>query len=255
MDVLLITSLVASFFAGVAALFAPCCITVLLPSYIGSIFSQRKMVLGMTGVFSLGLLSVFLPIGLGAAYLGKLFTVYHDQIYILGALFLLGLGIWLLLGKSFSLPWHATLAPSDKLTIASIFGLGVFSGFATSCCAPVLAGLVALSVLPGSLLWGGLYAAFYVLGMAAPLFALAWVLDRTRFTQKFFLMRKTLSYTLAGQKVEVTAASLLAGVIFLLMGALIFYLALTGNLRLEGDYKITINAWVAWMVEKLGGAR
>lgn len=233
MPTLALASFAASFFAGVAALFAPCCITVLLPSYIGSVFSQRRAVLGMTGVFSLGLLAVFLPIGLGAAFLGKVFNAYHDQIYILGALFLLFLGLAVFAGKSFSLPWHSGVKNPDRLTVASIFGLGVFSGFATSCCAPVLAGVITLSVLPASLLLGGLYAVAYVLGMVAPLFFLAWVLDRTQFTKRFFLMRKSLSYSLLGQKVQITYANLLTAVIFVFMGILILYLTFTGQLVME----------------------
>ena len=38
METLIIASLVTAFIAGTAALFAPCCITVLLPAYLGSIF-------------------------------------------------------------------------------------------------------------------------------------------------------------------------------------------------------------------------
>lgn len=251
MGILTISSIVASFFAGVAALFAPCCITVLLPSYIGSIFSQRRMVLGMTGVFSLGLLAVFLPIGLGAGFLGQLFSFYHDQIYILGGLFLLFLGIMVFLGRSFSLPWHGSLTPGSKFTLVSIFTLGVFSGFATSCCAPVLAGVVALSVLPGSMLLGGLYAVSYVLGMVVPLFFLAWVMERTRFTERFWIMRKTVSYTLLGEKISITAANLLTAVIFVGMGLLILWLTFTGNLQISMGYKGPIDAVRAWILERL----
>src|SRR3989344_2347675 len=73
-------SLITAFIAGIAALFAPCCITVLLPSYLGSIFREKRKVFLMTFVFFLGLLAVFLPLGMGAAGLGKLFSRYHDQI-------------------------------------------------------------------------------------------------------------------------------------------------------------------------------
>lgn len=251
MDVLLVASIVASFFAGIAALFAPCCITVLLPSYIGSIFSQRRMVIGMTGVFSLGLLAVFLPIGLGAGFLGQLFGIYHDQIYALGGLFLLSLGIMIFLGKGFSLPWHTGLAPGNKFTIASIFALGVFSGFATSCCAPVLAGVVTLSVLPGSMFLGGLYAVSYVLGMVVPLFFLAWVMERTRFTERFWIMRKAISYSLFGRKISITAANLLTAIIFIGMGILILFLAFTGNLQIEMGYKGPVDTVRAWILERL----
>lgn len=251
MGILTISSVIASFFAGIAALFAPCCITVLLPSYIGSIFSQRRMVLGMTGVFSLGLLAVFLPIGLGAGFLGQLFSIYHDQIYILGALFLLFLGTMVFLGSGFSLPWHTSVRAGGTFTFFSIFTLGVFSGFATSCCAPVLAGIVTLSVLPGSMLLGGLYAVSYVLGMVAPLFFLAWVLERTRFTQQFWIMRKAVSYTLFGKKISITAANLLTAIIFVGMGILILWLAFTGNLQVSMGYREPVDAVRAWILERL----
>lgn len=73
MDALTNTSIVAAFIAGVAALFAPCCITVLLPSYLGSIFKERYKVVLMTFIFFLGILTVFLPIrswrgGIGAIF-------------------------------------------------------------------------------------------------------------------------------------------------------------------------------------------
>ncbi|KKT78169.1 MAG: Cytochrome c biogenesis protein transmembrane region, partial [Candidatus Giovannonibacteria bacterium GW2011_GWC2_44_8] len=79
METLIIASLITAFIAGIAALFAPCCITVLLPSYLGSIFREKRKVFLMTFVFFLGLLAVFLPLGMGAAGLGKLFSRYHDQ--------------------------------------------------------------------------------------------------------------------------------------------------------------------------------
>ena len=46
--VLVMASLVTAFIAGVAALFAPCCITVLLPAYLGSIFRQKATIMLMT---------------------------------------------------------------------------------------------------------------------------------------------------------------------------------------------------------------
>ena len=38
-------SLTASFFAGMLALFAPCCITFLFPAYLGTIFKEGKKVI------------------------------------------------------------------------------------------------------------------------------------------------------------------------------------------------------------------
>src|SRR3990170_8498448 len=102
MELLLSASIIATFIAGVAALFAPCCITVLLPSYFASIFREKRKVFLMTFIFFLGILAVFLPIGLGAATLGKFFSQYHNIIFGIGGTFLAILGIILLTGIHFS---------------------------------------------------------------------------------------------------------------------------------------------------------
>ena len=180
MEVLIGTSLVVAFIAGVAALFAPCCITVLLPSYLGSVFRQKRTVVLMTFVFFLGLLVVFLPLGFGVASLGQLFSAYHNTIFVFGAIFLLLLGLSILLGIHFSLPFSTSHSAKVK-GAGSVFVLGIFSGAATLCCAPVLAGVIALSVLPGSLFWGGMYALAYVLGMVVPLLIIAFFVDTTNF--------------------------------------------------------------------------
>ena len=54
METLVTTSLIAAFVAGVAALFAPCCISVLLPSYLGNIFKEKYKIYSMTFVFFFG---------------------------------------------------------------------------------------------------------------------------------------------------------------------------------------------------------
>ena len=89
MDLLVSTSMVSAFIAGIAALFAPCCITVLLPSYLGSIFRERSKVFLMTFIFFLGILVVFLPLGLGSAVFGQLLSRYHTFIFAVGGTVLL----------------------------------------------------------------------------------------------------------------------------------------------------------------------
>jgi len=245
MEILIVTSLIVAFIAGIAALFAPCCITVLLPAYLGSIFRQKRTVLLMTFVFFLGLLTVFLPLGLGVAGLGQLFSQYHNVIFTLGGLFLLLLGISILLGIHFSLPFSINY--TNKVTGAgSVFILGIFSGFATLCCAPVLAGVIALSALPGSVFWGGMYSLVYVLGMVLPLFIIAFFVDKTNVTEKLVIFKKRISYLFFGKKINITIANVVSGITFLLMGILILYLAKTNQLAMGGgEYQITINIYMA----------
>src|SRR3989338_4108409 len=231
---LIIASLITAYLAGIAALFAPCCITVLLPTYLSSIFRQKRTVVAMTLIFFLGLLAVFLPLGLGFAGIGALFSKNHDWIFIIGGTFLLLLGASILLGFHFSIPF--TKHSKTKITGAgSVFILGIFSALATLCCAPVLAGVLALSILPGSLFWGGMYALMYVAGMTVPLLLIAFFIDKFDFTKKFKKLSKGISYKIAGKEVNVTLAESISGAMFLLLGILILYLAYAGKIAMENS--------------------
>lgn len=243
-------SFIASFFAGVAALFAPCCITVLLPTYFASIFKEKGLIFFMTFIYFLGVLAVFLPLGLGATFISQIFSLYHNTIFFIGGVFLIFLGLTMLLGKQFSLPF--TVHPSLKnYNIPSVFTLGVFSGIATTCCAPVLAGVLTLAVLPGSVILGGVYTLAYVLGMVVPLFIIALTLDKFNFTQKFFGFRKATSYTLFGQKIRLTFANLFSGLVFLIFGIIILYLERTNQLLSHASYQVTVNLYLTRFVRFL----
>lgn len=253
MELLLSASIIAAFIAGVAALFAPCCITVLLPAYFASIFRERYKVFLMTFIFFLGILAVFLPIGLGAAALGQLFSKYHNTIFGVGGIFLIALGFILLSGKHFSLPFRVN--PSLKKHNAfSVFILGIFSGIATTCCAPVLAGVLALAALPGSIAWGGIYTLSYVFGMVAPLFLLSLFMDKTGLTQKLSkTFQKPIEYSLGGKKFSITVSEAVSGIIFLAMGTLILYLAITNKLYIHSEYQVSINIFLTKVLDSVGG--
>lgn len=240
--------MIAAFIAGVAALFAPCCVTVLLPSYLASVFKERTTVFFMTFIFFLGLLTIFLPIGLGAVFLTQLFSTYHNVIFALGGVFLIFLGAFLLLGQQFSLPFsvHPELKRADA---GSVFTLGVFSGIATTCCAPVLAGVLTLAVLPGSFLLGGVYTLAFVLGMVAPLFILGAMLDKSKFTEKFFAFRRSVRYELFGRKISLTLSNLFSGTMFLILGIIILTLVRTNSLTSHATYQVSINIYLTKFIQ------
>ncbi|MBI2650863.1 hypothetical protein HYX01_00120 [Candidatus Woesearchaeota archaeon] len=248
---LIIASLVTAFIAGIAALFAPCCITVLLPAYFGSIFRQKRTVMLMTFVFFMGLLAVFLPLGIGLASLGALFSKYHNLLFALGGIFLLLLGASILLGIHFSLPFSHSKQRMKVEGASSVFVLGIFSAFATLCCAPVLAGVLALSILPGSIFWGGMYALMYVLGIIFPLFILAYFMDKSDLSNKLNFFKKPISYSIAKKKIEISIAELASGIIFLFMGMFILYLAKAGKLAMSSDYQLNVNIFMANMTASI----
>ena len=251
METLVGTSLIAAFVAGVAALFAPCCITVLLPSYLGNIFREKYKIFFMTFVFFLGVATVFLPIGLGASFLAQAFSKYHNIIFSVGGIFLLILGITMLLGKKFSTP--TSVRDGMKKHVSSIYVLGIFSAIATTCCAPVLAGVLTLSMASGTIAWGLLYTLAYVIGMTLPLFIIAAFLDKFNLTEKFTGIKKTIPMKIGSFSWQITISELISGLIFLLMGGYITYLAFSSKLFVHSDYQLEMNIWNAKFLGAING--
>ena len=251
METLVGTSLIAAFVAGVAALFAPCCITVLLPSYLGNIFKEKYKIFFMTFVFFLGVLTVFLPIGLGASFLAQAFSEYHNIIFTVGGIFLIVLGLTMLFGKKFTTP--TSVRDGMKRHVSSIYVLGIFSAIATTCCAPVLAGVLTLGVASGTIVWGALYTLAYVVGMTLPLFIIAAFLDKANLTERFTNARKTVAMRIGGFSWRITVSELISGLIFLLMGGYITYLAFSNKLFTHSSYQLEMNLWNAKFLGAING--
>lgn len=240
MDIVSTASLITAFLAGIAALFAPCCIGVLLPSYLASVFKTRTKIFLMTFVYYLGLLTVFLPLGLGMAGLGVLFSRYHAAFFTIGGLFMLVLGLFLVLGKSYMLPMHIKPELKDH-DFGSLYVLGIFSGVATSCCAPVLAGVLALSALPGSWVLGPIYALVFVTGLVLPLFITAVFIDRTNVATRLMSLRRRITYPLFGKRISVNLSHLISGLLFMAVGMFILIYERANPDAASSMYQLKIN--------------
>lgn len=243
MNPLVGTSLIAAFVAGVAALFAPCCIGVLLPSYLANIFKEKYKIFFMTFVFFLGMLTIFLPIGLGASFLAQLFSSYHNVIFTVGGIFLIILGLSMLFGKKFMAP--TAIRDSFKKYVTSVYLLGVFSAIATTCCAPVLAGVMTLSIASGTILWGVIFTLAYVVGMTLPLFVIALFLDKYNLTERITKARRAMNLSFLGYEWKVTPSDLISSLIFLGMGGYITFLAFNNKLFSHSDYQLDMNIYSA----------
>lgn len=167
-------SLTASFLAGVLALFAPCCITFLFPSYIATIFKEQKKVMYYTLIFALGLAFVLVPIALGIRSAIFFLDAYHTQIYYLGALVMILMGV-MTLKPILHLPqiFHVSGLHNKKVNTGSVFALGLMSGLTSACCAPVLFAAVTLTSLSPSLIQALIVSLAYVLGIVMPLFVMS----------------------------------------------------------------------------------
>jgi len=225
-------SLLAAFIAGMVALFAPCCVTFLLPAYFANVFKEKKRVLLMTFIYSLGIFTVMLPVVLGARALSQLFFNLHDQTYIIGGLFLILVGFIALLGLKLPMPKISTTRQAgDPL---STYILGIFSGITSACCAPVLVGVIAMSSLSPTIFLSLLVGFFYVLGMVTPLYFASLFIDKGNFLANPIFRRSLFSAKFAGKTYPVTLSNLVSFIMFVGLGLLLIFLSLTGRLSMEG---------------------
>ncbi|MBI5553756.1 MAG: cytochrome c biogenesis protein CcdA [Candidatus Diapherotrites archaeon] len=231
-------SVLAAFLSGAVAFFAPCCITFLLPAYFAFALKEKKQILKMTLVFMLGLATVLLPIGLGLAGLGQLATQFHTEIFIAGGLFMLLLGIFTLAGRTLAMPFKPKTPSMEKMDILTVYQLGLFSGFASSCCLPVLAGVLTLSLISASFIQAFFLGWAYVLGMVIPLVLLALFWEKFNLAESPFIKGKTFSLNLFGKRMEMHSTSLLSGSILTIIGLFTLAAAFTNQITAASSEQI-----------------
>ena len=236
--VLLGGSLAAAFAAGMVAFFAPCCAGVMMPAYLAAIGGgQRFRVARLTAVYVLGVSVVVLPITLGAATLSSYISRWHPQMFTIGGLMMIGVAVVLWRGSMLPVS-----VPQPRLTgsTMSVFGLGAFSGAATACCAPVLAGAIALSATSGTVLGGLLLGIAYVAGMMAPLIPIALIYGQA----KDKVRDPKLELRIGSHSKRIGAVRLAGVILFSAFGLLFIALALTGNSDTAPGFQRTIGVWV-----------
>lgn len=219
-------SVVAAIVAGAIALFAPCCISFMLPAYFASAFQNRRLLVAMTFLFAAGVATVILPIALGASLLRWVFTEWHALLYTVGGIILLIFALYTLLGGQIHLPTPGRRA-GGRTGPLGIYTLGVFSGMTSSCCAPVLAGVIALSsVAPSFAIALGLGTA-YVFGMVAPLFAISLLWERYEARVRALVQPRTFSWRIGRIHRTVNSTQLASGTLLLLLGTAMLWIGLT----------------------------
>jgi len=216
-----------SFIAGIVALLAPCCVSVMLPAYFASGLRHRRQIVGMTFVFAAGVGTVILPIALGASAVSGLLQSRHTPIFATGGALMILAGLATLAGRAPAVPMPFS-APLARPGTSGVWLLGVFSGAATACCAPVLAGVAGLAGAAGSFPLALTVGVAYVFGMVAPLALLALVWDLRDWGAALAPGRRTLSMSLGDRRVHLPLVNALAGGLLLVMGALTIASAVRG---------------------------
>jgi len=248
-------SIIAAFFAGAIALFSPCCVVFLLPAYLATAVKNRRWrLLPLTLIFAAGIAVVLLPVMLGVGVLSNTLQRWHTPLYYLGGVLLLTFAVLSVLGRSWHLPSFVRSPDLERGgDTGGIFALGVFSGVASSCCAPVLAGVMTLSALSSSLLGSLALGLAYVFGMSFPLFLTALFWDRYKLGEKRFLQAKPVSLSVAGRTIATNTMNLVAAAAFGIMGFIVLVLAANGNTTATPGFQRAIGRWLTSALIRVEG--
>jgi len=246
------SSLIAAFLGGILALFAPCCVVSLMPTFVATALRQGRLRLPLTTlVFAAGVGAVLLPVVWGVGALGHIFASYHRLAYGLVGIVLLALGLASIVGRAPAIPMPSLpFRSSAHGSVGSTFLLGAVSGVVSSCCAPVLVGVIALSALSASPIGGLGLGVAYVFGMVFPLFvaALAWERWNLGERLKSRLFRRETVLVLGH---PVLWTDLTAGGIFVVMAAMALTIAATGQSTITPDFLVE---WTRWSSGVAGAA-
>ncbi|HBE90538.1 MAG: hypothetical protein A3E37_05695 [Candidatus Andersenbacteria bacterium RIFCSPHIGHO2_12_FULL_46_9] len=245
-DVFYQVSLLAAFVAGLVALFAPCCISYLLPAYLGNVFKEKRKILLMTGVYSTGIFTVMLPIVLGAKVLASFFFRWHTETYIVGGSIMMAAAILSLVGVKLPMP-HLPAKAGGEMDWLSTYVLGLTAGITAACCAPVLIGVLALSSLSPSLWHAFLVGLAFVAGMVAPLYIAGLVIKRVHLLEKPIFNKRIFSINLDGRYYPVFITNLVSAIMFFSLGLITLGLAITGRLSMPTGPAQIVND-TAWLV-------
>ncbi len=247
--VVFVASLLVAFVAGMVALAMPCCFTVLLPSYIAKSFTTVRSRLQMTAVFGSGMATVLLPIAMGATFLTSFIALNHSVLFVIGGFAMVVLGLLTFWGMSL-LPQVRVPVDLSRKDLPSVYGLGVFGGVASSCCAPVLVGVVFLTVLAGGWFSALAVGIAYVTGMVFPLLVAAIAWDRRASGVRRAFGGRLLSLRALGLDYEIHSSKLVAGLMFVGMGAFTIVLGVLDRMLLNpmsdlfGIYQTALERWL-----------
>ena len=133
----------------------------------------------------------------------------------------------------------------------SVFALGLFSGVASSCCAPVLAGVLTLSALSLNLFQALVLTLTYVFGMVFPLFLLAYFWDSFNWSQSRLVRGIMIRFKLFNKNFSIHSSNLITGIVFLVIGVYILYLAGTNQITSVSPSQTQLVAYMTILQKKI----
>jgi cytochrome c-type biogenesis protein len=237
-----------AFAAGIFSFLSPCVLP-LIPSYLSFVSGVsleqmrsdqalrrvRVRVILNSIAFILGFSLVFVSLGASASYLGSLFLGYRNFIRVLGGLFVLFVGLYLVgLFKIPALERYLQFNLKDKPAgyMGSVLVGITFAVAWTPCVGPILGAILALAGTSGEVGRGILLLSTYAAGLALPFFLSALAVN------SFFQFSQTF-------RRYIQAVHVMGGVLLIIVGILLLT-----------DYMTFLNTYVLrftpdWLLKNL----
>ena len=237
-----------AFAAGVFSFLSPCVLP-LIPSYLSFVSGVsveemrgaqaaarvRTRVVLNSAAFILGFSLVFISLGASASFLGGLFLGYRNFIRLMGGIFVVLVGLYLVgLFKIAALERYLQFNLKDKPAgyLGSVLVGITFAVAWTPCVGPVLGAVLALAGASGEVGRGIFLLSSYAAGLALPFFLSALAVNSFfQFSQRF--------------RRYIHAVHVMGGVLLIIVGVLLIT-----------DYMTFLNAYVLrftpdWLLKKL----
>ncbi len=230
-----------AFLGGVVSLLSPCS-GVLLPSFFALIFKSKKTLFLNTLFFSLGVLILAIPLGIGSTFFFSLFLNWGRILFkSLGLLFMVVSVLTLF--NSTLLP-HLNLIKTPKFknsSYLSSFSFGFISSLSLGTCSgPVLGAIATLAGSSQSRPFAMLLMLFYTLGILTPFLLIAFGVDKSNLLKRIFVKGKLFTLSLGTKTFYIHSTNLLSSAMFLFLG-IIFYFYSGSLLSFEKQLNLNVD--------------
>lgn len=235
---------IVAFLGGILSVLSPCS-GALLPTYFAITFKSKEKLLANTLFFSLGVLLVSIPIGLGSYFIFYILSVWGKVLFnVLGVVFFLMGFLTLFDIKLIKLPDNSS-SNSKKGYFGSIM-FGIISAFSLGACSgPILGAIATLAASTKSYLSSTILMLFYTSGILLPFIAISFGLDRTMLLKKLFVQGKSFSITLFEREFYMHSSNIISATIFIFVG-IIFMFNNGSLLNAEKLLNINVDAMLQW---------
>jgi cytochrome c biogenesis protein CcdA len=221
---------VVAFLGGLLSLLSPCS-ALLLPAFFAYAFASPGRLVLRTAIFYLGLLTLFVPLGLGVGALSSLVLEHRGEVTLVAGLLLIAIGAYQLAVGGFELPGTGSFrARVSGESAAATYTLGLVYGIGGFCSGPILGGVLTLASTSGGALQGAVLLAIFALGMVAPLLAIALAWERLGASGRTRLRGREIAIGPVRRHVTTVISS----VMFILLG--VGFIVFQGSNALGGLY-------------------